>query len=154
MPAPGTQFAGPLISGPKQYAEGSKNPNTGLAILSQSAVLNQAGASTNVSYTFNLPPRSQILNIYVDPITQWDSAASAGLTVGSAALGTQYVSSVNVKTATSRSNVAPTAAQIAAMSNIGANTDVVATVAVSGATSAGSTRVSIQYVQTPDWMQP
>jgi len=154
MPAPGSQFAGPIISGPKQYAEGSNNPNTGYAVLSQSAVLTQNGADTNVSYTFRLPPYSQILDIFVDPITAWDSAGSAGLTVGSAALGAQYVTSVNVKTATARSNVAPTAAQLAAMANITSNESVVATVAVVGATAAGQTRVTIQYVQTTAWMQP
>lgn len=151
MAAPGTAFAGPLISGPRRYADTSGPANVGLAILSQTAVLAQ-NSTNNVSATFTLPPNSQIVDFLVDTTTAWNSAVSAGLTIGTAALGTQYVSSIDVKANTSpRAALAPTTAQLAAMANIGSNTSVVATVAVSGATSAGSTRVTIRYVQTLDW---
>lgn len=146
MTAPGSAFAGPLISGP------TDDPTTqGLAVLSQTAVLNQNGAN-NVSATFKLPKHAQILQIFEDTTTAWNSASSAGLTVGTAALGTQYASSVDVKTnASPRAAWAPTTAQLAAMADIGTNQNVVATVAVSGATSAGSTRVTITYVQKLNW---
>lgn len=155
MPAPGSQFAGPLISGPNQYpdANGGRG-NAGYAVLSQSQVLVQN--STNaVSATFRLPPNSQITNIYRDTDEAWNSAASASLTVGTAAAGTQYAAGLDVKTnAAPRAVWAPTIAQLTAAGNIGSNTDVVATVTVSGATSAGRTRVTIEYVQTVDWMAP
>jgi len=152
MAAPGTQFAGPLISGPRQYSDNDGPANTGLAVLSQTAVLTQ-NSTNNVSATFTLPPNSQILDFLVDTTTAWNSAVSAGLTIGTAALGTEYVSSIDVKANTSpRAALAPTTAQLAAMADINNNTSVVATVAVSGATSAGTTRVTIRYVQTLDWM--
>lgn len=152
MPAPGTQFAGPIISGPNQYpdANGGRG-NAGYAVLSQSQVLVQ-NSTNNVSATFRLPANSQIVNIFRDTDEAWNSGSSAGLTVGTAALGTQYASSLDVKTNTNpRAVWAPTTAQLTAAGNIGSNTDVVATVAVSGATSAGRTRVTIEYVQTIDW---
>jgi hypothetical protein len=152
MPAPGTQFAGPLIVGPSQYpdANGGRG-NAGYGQLSQSQVINQNGAN-NVSVTFRLPPNSQITNIFRDTDVAWDSATSASLTVGTAALGTQYAAALDVKTnAAPRAVYAPTTAQLTAIGNIGNNTDVVATVAVVGATSAGRTRVTVEYVQTVDW---
>lgn len=152
MAAPGTSFAGPLISGPRQFPDNSGPANAGIAILTQTAVLTQNGAN-NVSATFTLPPNSQILDFLVDTTTAWNSATSAGLTIGTAALGTQYVSSIDVKAnASPRAALAPTTAQLAAMADINTNTSVVATVAVVGATSAGTTRVTIRYVQTVDWM--
>lgn len=152
MAAPGTSFAGPLISGPRQSADNSGPANAGYAILTQTAVLTQ-NSTNNVSATFTLPPNSQILDFLVDTTTAWNSATSAGLTIGTAALGTQYVSSIDVKAnASPRAALAPTTAQLAAMADINTNTSVVATVAVVGATSAGTTRVTIRYVQTVDWM--
>lgn len=151
MTAPGTSFAGPLISGPRANADNAGPANQGFVILSQTLVLNQNGAN-NVSGTFTLPKHSQILDFNVDTTTAWNSATSAGLTIGTAALGTQYVSSVDVKTNTSpRAAMAYTTAQLAAMGDIGTNTSVVATVAVVGATSAGATRVTMYYVQTLNW---
>jgi len=151
MAAPGTAFNGPLLSGPRRYADNAGPANVGLAILSQTAVLNQ-NSTNNVSATFTLPPNSQILDFLADTTTAWNSAASAGLTIGTAALGTQYVSSIDVKTNTNpRAAIAPTTAQLAAMADINNNTSVVATVAVSGATSAGSTRVTVRYVQNLDF---
>lgn len=151
MAAPGTAFAGPLISGPRRYTDSSGPANTGLAVLTQTAVLTQ-NSTNNVSATFTLPPNSQILDFLVDTTTAWNSGTSAGLTIGTAALGTQYVSSIDVKTNTNpRAALAPTTAQLLAMYDINTNTSVVATVAVSGATSAGSTRVTIRYVQNLDF---
>lgn len=152
MAAPGTSFAGPLISGPRANADNAGPANQGLAVLSQTQVLTQKGADTNVSATFTLPKHSQIVNIIEDTTTAWNSATSAGLTVGTAALGTQYASSVDVKANSSpRAAFAPTTAQLAAMADIGTTTSVVATVAVVGATSAGATRVTILYVQKLNW---
>lgn len=154
MPAPGTAFDGPLISGNKRFADAAGPANAGYAILSQSAVLNQNGTN-NVTQTFVLPPRSQILGFDLDTTTAWNSGTSASLTVGTAAGGAQYVTGVDVKANTSpRAAQTFTTAQLAAMANIGTNTSVVATVTVSGATSAGSSRVTVRYVQTVDYMQP
>ncbi len=140
-----TTFSGPLASGDKQ-AGAPAGSNVGLAVLSQTAVLNQ-NSTTAVSNTFNLPVNSQIVDIIVDVLTAFNSASTAVLTVGTAAAGTQYAGSVDAKTA---GRVRPdfSAAQLAAMDDIGSTTSVVATVTPTGATSAGQVRVTLVYVQT------
>lgn len=156
MTAPGTSFAGPLISGPRQNADTAGPANTGLALLTQTLVLSQ-NSTNNVSGTFTIPEHCQILDFLVDNDVVWNSATSAGLTIGIAALGAQYASSINLLTAgvgVSRTvaPVAPSAAQLLALADTGTNKSVVATVAVVGATTTGHTRVTMRYVQTTAWM--
>lgn len=155
MPAPGTQFAGPLVSGPRQNADSAGPANTGLVILSQTLVLSQNGVN-NVSGTFTIPEHCQILDFEIDNDVVWNAAVSAGLTIGTAALGTQYQNSVDVKAAIGR--IAPptlTNPQMLAKGDTGTNKSVVVTVNVAaGATSTGHTRVTMLYVQTTAWMSP
>jgi hypothetical protein len=139
-----THFAGPLQSGPIQ-AGGSAAANVGTAVLAQTGTITQNSTSA-VSLTVTLPSGAQITNIIVDVLTAFNSATTAVLTVGTAAAGTQYVTSVDAKTA-GRASITHTAAQLLAMSNIGTNTSVVATVTPTGATSAGLVRVTVLYVQ-------
>lgn len=149
MAGPGTTITGPLISGPKFMADGGTPVNTGVAQLFQSATITQNGTNA-VSATMTLPPNSTIIDIIMDNTTVWNSATSAVLTVGTVAAGTTYVTSVNVKAAAGRTVVAgasPTGPQLLAMQNIGTNTSVVATVTPVGATSAGTTTVTLEYVQ-------
>lgn len=156
MPAPGTQFAGPLISGPRQDADNNGPANTGLVILSQTMTLTQNGAN-NVSGTFTIPEGCQILDFVVDNQIVWNAAVSAGLTIGTAALGTQYASSMDLKAAVARfiAPISATAAQMLALFNTGTNKSVVATVNVAaGATTTGTTRITMRYVQTKAWMSP
>ena len=99
------------------------------------------------SGSINLPASSQIVEIYADTLTAYNSATSATLTVGTVAAGTQYVTSVNAKTG-GRNTTTHTAAQCTAMANIGTNTTLVATVTSVGQPTAGQVRVTVQYVQT------
>lgn len=140
-----TTWSGPLASGDKA-AGVSGGSNIGLVVLSQTATINY-DATLVQSVTFNLPAESQILDIVPDVLTAYNSASSATLTVGTAAAGTQYAGSVNAKTA---GRAAPTfsAAQLLAMSDIGTNTSVVATVTSVGQPTAGSVVVTLTYVQT------
>lgn len=135
-------FSGPIQAG--TIRDGSTN-NVGKVVLSQTAVLDQ-NSTTAVSNTFYLPANAQIVDIIADVLTAFNSGTSATLTVGSAAAGSQYAGSINVKTA-GRTYPTYSAAQLAAMDNIGSNTSVVATVTPDGATSAGQVRVTLQYVQ-------
>jgi len=164
MPAPGTQFAGPLISGPRQFADNGGPANVGLVVLEQTLTLVQNGA-VNVSGTFTIPEHSQIMEFLIDNQVVWNSATSAGLTIGTAALGAQYVSSINLLAAGinapvrvvapgAAAPVVPTAAQLAALADTGTNKSVVATVAVVGATTTGTTRITMRYAQTQAWMSP
>jgi hypothetical protein len=155
MPAPGTSFAGPLIVGPRQNTDNAGPSNAGLVVLTQVLTLTQNGAN-NVSGTFTIPEHCSILGFIVDRRVAFDSATSAGLTIGIAALGTEYASSIDVKAAAGRTQapVSPTAAQMLAAEDTGTNKSVVATIAVVGATTAGTVTITMQYVQTKNWMSP
>ena len=140
-----TTFSGPLISGdrPAGYTGG---PNLGFAVLSQTVLIN-FDATLVQNATVNLPYGSQLLNIVVDVLTQYNSATSATLTVGTASAGTTYASGVNAKTA-ARTTPTFTAAQLTSMANIGSTGSVVATVTSVGQPTAGQVRVTYLYVQT------
>lgn len=118
--------------------------SVGNTVLSQTVLIGQN--STNaVSATIKVPAGAQIITILADVLTAFNSATSAVLSVGTAAAGTQYAGSVDAKTA-GRATPTFTAAQLAAMDDVGTNTSVVATVTPTGATSAGQVRVTITYV--------
>lgn len=138
---------GTYMTGPLQTGTGLDNTgaDTGNVVLSQTALLN-FDATLVQSVAETLPAGAQIVNIVCDVLTAYNSATSATLTVGTAAAGTQYASGVNAKTA-GRTTPTFTAAQLTAMSNIGNNTSVVATVTSVGQPTAGQVRVTIQYVQ-------
>jgi hypothetical protein len=120
--------------------------NVGLVVLSQTALVT-FDTTLVQSVSINLPYGSQIVNIVADVLTQYNSATSATLSVGTAAGGTTYASGVNAKTGV---RVTPTftAAQLAAMASIGNTAPVVATVTSVGQPTAGQVRVTVMYVQT------
>jgi hypothetical protein len=140
-----TTWSGPLASGDRNAGE-SGGPNIGLVTLAQTALIN-FDATLVQNATFNIPASSQIVDFYVDVLTQFDSATSATLSAGTASGGTQYLSAINVKTAARRPN-AFSAAQLAAMDDVGTNRTVVATVTSVGQPTAGQVRVTMLYVQT------
>ena len=140
-----TTWTGPLASGDKN-AGVTGGPNIGLAVLSQT-VLIDFDATLVQNGTVYLPYDSQIVDIIVDVLTQYDSATSATVSVGTASGGTQYASGVNAKTGI-RVRPTFTAAQLAAMDDIGTNGTVVATVTSVGQPTAGQVRVTYCYVQT------
>ena len=140
-----TLWSGPLASGDKQ-AGVAGGPNIGQVFLSQTFLIT-FDATLVQSGSINLPADSQIVEIYADVLTAYNSATSATLTVGTAAAGTQYVTSVNAKTG-GRNTTAHTAAQCTAMADINTNTTLVGTVTSVGQPTAGQVRVTVQYVQT------
>lgn len=136
-------FSGPVRSGTTR--EGA-TANLGLCVLSQTALMTQN--STNVvDATFYLPANAQILDFNFDVLTAFNSATSATLSAGTSSGGTQYASGVDVKTATGRIAPTLTAAQLTNMSDVTTNTSLVVSITPVGATSAGSVRVTIIYVQ-------
>ena len=139
-----TTWSGPLASGDINAGKAG-GPNIGLAVLSQTVLIG-FNATLVQSASIFLPANSQLVEVYSDTITPYNSATSATLTVGTAAGGTQYVTAVNVKTG-GRNATAHTAAQVGAMANIGNNTTVVATVTSVGQPTAGQVRVTYLYVQ-------
>lgn len=140
-----TTWSGPLASGDINAGK-TGGPNIGLAVLSQT-VLIDFDATLVQNKTTYLPFGSQIVDVIVDELVAFNSATSATLSVGTTSGGTEYVSGVNVKTTGRKSN-SYSAAQLAAMDNIGSNGTVVATVTSVGQPTAGQVRVTYLYVQT------
>jgi len=146
-----THFSGPVLSGDLQQGE-TNGPNQGFAVLTQSTAIAQ-NSTTAVSSTIYIPAGSQIIDFNIDVLTAFNSATSATLSIGTAAAGTQYVGSVNAKTA-GRASITYTAAQLAAMNGVSVlgaaaatSAPVVVTVTPVGATSAGYVEVTIIYAQ-------
>lgn len=115
----------------------------GTAVFSQSKLIG-FDADLVQEAAFLLPKAGQMVDIIVDVLTEYDSLTSATLTVGSASAGTQYAGAVDAKTA-GRVRPTFTAAQLAAMDDIGANTSVYATITSVGQPTAGSVRVTVLY---------
>lgn len=146
-----THFSGPVLSGDLQSGE-TNGPNQGYAVLMQTTSITQ-NSTTAVSSTLYIPAGAQIIDFNIDVLTAFNSATSATLSIGTAAAGTQYVSSVNAKTA-GRASITYTAAQLAAMSGVtvlgvtaAVSAPVVVTVTPVGATTAGYVEVTVIYAQ-------
>lgn len=141
-----TTWSGPLQSGDKP-AGAPGGPNIGQVFLSQTFLINFTGLVQTGSII--MPANSQIVEIYADVLTPYNPVGTAVLTVGSAAGGTQYVTSVPAKTG-GRNTTTHTAAQCIAMANIGTNTTLFGTVTCADVpgTPQGQVRVTVQYVQT------
>jgi hypothetical protein len=140
-----TTWSGPLASGDRNAGEAG-GPNLGFVVLSQTALID-FDATLVQNATFNIPAESQIVDFHVDVLTAYDSATSATLSAGTASGGTQYLSGINVKLAGRRPN-AFSAAQLAAMDDVGNNRTLVATVTSVGQPTEGQVRVTVLYVQT------
>jgi hypothetical protein len=137
-------FSGPLKAG--TVREGA-SVNVGNAVLAQTQVV-AFDADLTQEAIFNLPPNAQIIDIYADVETVYNSATSATLTFGTASAGTQYIGSgVDVKTVGRKRASSITAAIATAMKDIGTNTAVYATVTSVGQPSAGQIVVTVQYMQ-------
>ena len=124
----------------------------GFVVMTQTSTVTTVAAGTAVSVTEVLPASSQILQIFidqtVDEVIGGGTATAIAATVGTAAAGTQYVSSTNVF-AGGRAALTFTAAQLLAMSDIGTNTNVVLTIAPNGtiSTTQGVYRLTVVYAQ-------
>ncbi len=137
-----SHFSGPVQVGSVQ--PGGATSNIGSAICAQSVVV-QAATAANVDTFIDVPSGSQIVSINADSTVAW-TATTASMTIGSAAGGTQYVTGFDVKTITRGPTAAYTAAQLAALANVGSNTRIHIRVASTGANATGTTRVTVLYV--------
>lgn len=151
-------FSGPVLSGTAKYGQ---YKNIGNSSQVQTTAVTQAGAGTQ-NITLYIPALSQITSFTVDLYTVWDSATSAALTIGTASGGTQFVSSLDVKTGPAgRLTITPTAAQLLVWSSVAQDntattaagvptSSIVITLVATGATTAGSARVTVHYAQYDD----
>ena len=124
----------------------------GFVVLSQTTTVTTAAAGTATSATITLPASSQIIDLIADMVVNEvvgaGTATTIPMTIGTAAAGTQYVSSTDVF-AGGRIALTFTAAQLSAMSNIGSNTSVVVTLDPNGTivTTQGVIRLTVVYAQ-------
>jgi hypothetical protein len=124
----------------------------GFVVMMQTSTVTTLASGAASSVTEVLPAGSQIINIFID--TMVDEAVGGGTataiaaTVGTVAAGTQYVSSTDVF-AGGRFIPTFTTAQLAAMADIGTNTNVVLTVDPNGtiSTTQGVYRLTVVYAQ-------
>lgn len=124
----------------------------GFMVLMQTSTVTTVAAGTAVSVTEVLPANSQIINFFIDQVVDevvgGGTATAINATIGTAAAGTQYLSSTNV-IAGGRAALTFTAAQLSAMADIGSNTNVVLTIAPNGtiSTTQGVYRFTVVYAQ-------
>lgn len=124
----------------------------GFMVLMQTNTVTTVAAGTAVSVTEVLPANSQIINFFIDQVVDevvgGGTATAINATIGTAAAGTQYLSSTNV-IAGGRAALTFTAAQLSAMADIGSNTSIVLTIAPNGtiSTTQGVYRFTVVYAQ-------
>ena len=124
----------------------------GFVVMSQTTTVTTAAAGTATSATITLPASSQIIDLIADMVVNEvvgaGTATTIPMTIGTAAAGTQYVSSTDVF-AGGRIALTFTAAQLLAMSDIGTNTSVVVTLDPNGTivTTQGVIRLTVVYAQ-------
>jgi hypothetical protein len=125
----------------------------GFVVVMQTNTVTTTAAGTATSVTEVLPAGSQIINIFIDTMVDEvvggaGTATAIAATVGTAAAGTQYVSSTDVF-AGGRFVPTFTTAQLAAMADIGTNINVVLTVDPNGTivTTQGVYRLTVVYAQ-------
>lgn len=150
-----THFSGPVIAGTLTTGQ-TDGPNQGYVQLSQTIGI-PFNATLVSNATIYVPKNAIIQSFTNDVLTAFDSATSATLSAGVASGGTEYMSGVNVKAATGRIAATYTAAQLAAMKNIGVTGVAVAaanqvktiniTVTSVGQPTAGYVYVTVSYLQ-------
>lgn len=127
-------------SNPSEYSN-----DVGYAVFTRSATL-QAATATNVDATIPVPAGCQILAIYVDSSVAWTATGAVAFTAGITAGGTEYITSIDLKTVV-RGAPTLTATQVGAMANVGTNTNVVVRAnSASGANTTGTTLVTVAYI--------
>lgn len=124
----------------------------GFVVMSQTTTVTTAAAGTATSAFITIPASSQIINFIVDTVQ--DEVVGAGtattipLTIGTAAAGTQYLSATDAF-AGGRVALVFTAAQLAAMADVGANQSVFITADPNGTivTTQAIYRLTVVYAQ-------
>jgi hypothetical protein len=124
----------------------------GFVVMTQTTTVTTIAAGTATSATITIPAQSQIIDLIVDgtviAVAGAGTATEVPVTIGTAAAGTQYLSATDA-IAGGRIALAFTAAQTAAMADVGTNTSVVITADPNGtvSTTQGVYRLTVVYAQ-------
>ena len=144
-----TYFGSTLRSGSGTLTDSTDG---GFVVLMQTSTVTTNADGTASSTSVTIPANSQIIDILIDQ-TQNESvgggtATAINATVGTAAAGTQYLSATDV-IGGGRAALTFTAAQLAAMADVGSNTGVFLTVDPNGtiSTTQGIYRFTVVYAQ-------
>lgn len=144
-----TYFGSTLRSGSDTLSDAT---NGGFVVLTQTTTVTTLASGAASTSTVTLPADSQIIDLIVDcttlPVAGGGTATAVNATIGTAAAGTQYLSATDVVSG-GRASLSFTAAQLAAMANIGSNTTVAITVDPNGtvSTTQGVYRLTVVYAQ-------
>lgn len=135
-------FSGPVRSGTVRNTTGTtvgSLDNTGLVVLSQSAIVPFSSATATVAV---LPAGSQILNIYINTTTLFNAATT--VTFGNGTTADLYASSTTITTKArhdASGNLAPDE-----VDNVGTS-DVKVVATLTTTATAGSALMTVVYVQ-------
>ena len=144
-----TYFGSTLRSGSGTLTD---TTDGGFVVVSQTTTVTTAAAGTATSATITIPASSQIIDFFVDVVTNevvgGGTATTIPVTIGTAAAGTQYLSATDVF-AGGRAALSFTAAQLTAMSNVGTSQSVVITADPNGtiSTTQAVIRLTVVYAQ-------
>ena len=144
-----TYFGSALRSGSGTLTD---TTDGGFVVLMQTSTVTTNADGTASSTSVVIPSGSQIVNIFIDQtqneVVGGGTATAINATVGTAAAGTQYVSATDV-IGGGRAALTFTAAQLAAMADVGTNTSVFLTVDPNGtiSTTQGIYRFTVVYAQ-------
>ena len=144
-----TYFGSALRSGSGTLTD---TTDGGFVVLMQTSTVTTNADGTASSTSVTIPSGSQIVNLFIDQtqneVVGGGTATAINATVGTAAAGTQYVSATDV-IGGGRAALTFTAAQLAAMADVGSNTSVFLTVDPNGtiSTTQGIYRFTVVYAQ-------
>ena len=144
-----TYFGSALRSGSGTLTD---TTDGGFVVLMQTSTVTTNADGPASSTSVVIPSGSQIVNIFIDQtqneVVGGGTATAINATVGTAAAGTQYVSATDV-IGGGRAALTFTAAQLAAMADVGSNTSVFLTVDPNGtiSTTQGIYRFTVVYAQ-------
>ena len=144
-----TYFGSALRSGSGTLTD---TTDGGFVVLMQTSTVTTNADGTASSASVVIPSGSQIVDIFIDQVQNevvgGGTATAINATVGTAAAGTQYVSATDV-IGGGRAALTFTAAQLAAMADVGTNTSVFLTVDPNGtiSTTQGIYRFTVVYAQ-------
>ncbi len=144
-----TYFGSALRSGSGTLTD---TTDGGFVVLMQTTTVTTNADGTASSASVVIPSGSQIVDILIDQVQNevvgGGTATAINATVGTAAAGTQYLSATDV-IGGGRAALTFTAAQLAAMADVGANTSVFLTVDPNGtiSTTQGIYRFTVVYAQ-------
>jgi hypothetical protein len=144
-----TYFGSALRSGSGTLTD---TTDGGFVVLMQTSTVTTNADGTASSTSVTIPSGSQLIDFMIDQVQNevvgGGTATAINATVGTAAAGTQYVSATDV-IGGGRAALTFTAAQLAAMADVGSNTSVFLTVDPNGtiSTTQGIYRFTVVYAQ-------